>query len=159
MQLVHSHGDAEHRRTDGGHVGPPRNAGHSTRVNLRTKVLAFVQFGGPKGTVDSTTFELVLALHAPECGQWTEVDEHRVEVDAHVASLLGHSIPSDVEGHGRLLREWTALLLIAVLCPIASSLRLSSCHHNRERACHLYRLYPESSAGTSETLMSSASNT
>ncbi len=86
------------------------------------------------------------------------MEDHRVEVDADVASLLGHSFPSDVEGHGRLLREWTALLLIAALCPIASSLRLSSCHHNRER-CHLYRLYPESSARMSETLMSSASNT
>ena len=35
---------------------------YSTNLNFRAKVLDFVQFGGPKLTVDSTIFELVLGI-------------------------------------------------------------------------------------------------
>ena len=37
-------------------------AGYTARVNLNTKVLDFVQLGGPKLTECSTTFELEIAL-------------------------------------------------------------------------------------------------
>ena len=33
---------------------------YSARVNLNTKVLDFVQFGGPKGMVGGTVFEMWL---------------------------------------------------------------------------------------------------
>ena len=38
------------------------DSGHSAILNLSVKVLDFVQFGGSKGTVHSTTFELVVNL-------------------------------------------------------------------------------------------------
>ena len=46
-RLRHPYRDATHHRADGGRADPPRDAGHSARLNLRTKVLDFVHAGCP----------------------------------------------------------------------------------------------------------------
>ena len=49
-------------RDEAGHVGIDGPRGYQVKLNLNTKVLDFVQFGGPKLTVGRTVFEMLLKL-------------------------------------------------------------------------------------------------
>ena len=57
-----SAGQSGHSSASKVHCQVGKEADYNAKVNLTTKVLDFVQLGGPDLTVASTTFELVVPL-------------------------------------------------------------------------------------------------